>query len=130
MSEQKMDAENTQASEEIAKTAAAKQASAVDAARKPKKAKKFNKLFWITVIIPTACSLVYFSAWASDRYVSESSFVVRSSHNQGAVSGLGALLQNAGFSRAQDDTYTVREYMGSRSALVSFEKTIPVRSFY
>ena len=92
--------------------------------------KKFNGLFWMTVIVPTACSLAYFSLWAADRYVSESSFVVRSPGSQTPASGLGALLQNAGFSRAQDDTYTVREYMGSRSALNELEKKLPVRSFY
>ena len=132
MSEQKMDTENTQASAEAAKAEAAKKAYAVDAPNKPKKRRvgKFSKLFWATVIIPTACSLVYFSAWASDRYVSESSFVVRSAQNQASVSGLGALLHSAGLSRAQDDTYTVREYMGSRSALTALETAMPVRSFY
>lgn len=92
--------------------------------------KKISPLFWITVIIPTICSLVYFSVWASDRYVSESSFVVRSPGNQQSAGGLGVLLQNAGFSRAQDDTYTVQAYMGSRSALSELEKVMPVRSFY
>lgn len=105
------------------------------AVNKPKKKKrwfkrKFSKLFWATVIVPTVCSTVYFSVWASDKYVSESSFVVRTPHNQASVSGLGALLQGAGFSRSQDDTYTVREYMGSRSALDELGKIIPVRTYY
>lgn len=132
MNEQKMDTQNTQESEKEVKAQAAKQAYSVDSSKKSKKVKKntFSKLFWVTVIIPTACSMVYFSVWASDRYISESSFVVRSPHNQGTASGLGALLQNAGFSRAQDDTYTVREYMGSRSALIALEKMMPIRSFY
>lgn len=132
MSEQKVDTENAQVSEEMKKSAIAKAAYSADVPSKGKKfrRKKFSKLFWITVIIPTVCSLVYFSVWASDRYVSESSFVVRSPGSQASVSGLGALLQNAGFSRAQDDTYIVREYMGSRSALTALEKALPVRSFY
>lgn len=132
MSEQKVDAESTQASEEARKGRAAEAAYPADMSQKNKKFHmgRFSKLFWITVIIPTACSLVYFSAWASDRYVSESSFVVRSPSNQTSAGGLGALLQNAGFSRAQDDTYTVREYMGSRSALTALEEALPVRSFY
>lgn len=131
MTEQKIDTENIQESEKEAKAEAAKQAYSVDTPKKSKKNKKFkfSKLFWVTVIIPTACSLVYFSAWASDRYTSESSFVVRSPHNQSSISGLGALLQNVGFSRAQDDTYTVREYMSSRSALATLEKSMPIRFF-
>lgn len=91
---------------------------------------KPGPLAWATIIIPTVCSLIYFSAWAADRYTSESSFVVRSSHNQTSTGGLGALLQSAGFTRSQDDTYTVREYMGSRTALGELSKTIPVRAYY
>ncbi|MGR6981662.1 capsule biosynthesis protein [Testudinibacter sp. P27/CKL/0425] len=92
--------------------------------------KKFNPFFWITVIIPTFCSVVYFTFWASDVYISESSFVVRSSRNQSSLSGFGALLQGIGFSRSQDDTYTVQEFMRSRNAVEKLEKTLPMRSFY
>ncbi|QNT59788.2 polysaccharide export inner-membrane BexC/CtrB/KpsE family protein [Neisseria musculi] len=132
MSEQKVDTENTQVSAEVKQATAAKAVCAADMLQQGKRfrVKKISRLFWVTVILPTVCSLVYFSVWASDRYVSESSFVVRSPSHQASSGGLGALLQNAGFSRAQDDTYTVREYMSSRSALSALEKAIPVRSFY
>ena len=92
--------------------------------------RKFSPLLWITVIIPTFCSLIYFSVWASDQYTSESSFVVRSARSQSSLTGLGALLQSAGFARSQDDTYTVQEYMRSRSALDALQKQIPVRAYY
>ncbi|MCW9698302.1 MULTISPECIES: capsule biosynthesis protein [unclassified Avibacterium] len=92
--------------------------------------KKFNPLFWITVIFPTIFSTVYFGIIASDVYVSESSFVVRSPRNQASLSGVGALLQGIGFSRSQDDTYTVLEYIKSRNALEQLEKTLPVRQYY
>lgn len=100
---------------------------------KPKKKsllKRLKPLLWLTVIIPTTLSSVYFSSYASDVYISESSFVVRSPKNQNALSGVGALLQGAGFSRAQDDTYTVQEYMRSRTALGQLEQILPVRKFY
>ncbi|MFV2030298.1 capsule biosynthesis protein [Neisseria sp. S1] len=102
--------------------------------KKPKGLKKLKKhtspLFLITVLLPTLCSLIYFSFLASDQYTSESSFVVRSARNQSSLTGLGALLQSAGFARAQDDTYTVQAYMRSRSALNELQKQLPVRSFY
>lgn len=98
--------------------------------KKKRSGRRFPPLFYIIVIIPTLCSIAYFGFIAADRYVSESSFVVRSAKGQSATSGFGALLQTAGFARSQDDTYTVREYMQSRSALNSLSKTIPVRSFY
>lgn len=92
--------------------------------------KKFNPLFWITVLIPTFCSVVYFTFWASDVYISESSFVVRSSRSQASLSGFGALLQSVGFARSQDDTYTVQEFMRSRSVLEQLEQVLPMREFY
>ncbi|QLB12716.1 capsular polysaccharide transport system permease protein [Bisgaardia hudsonensis] len=92
--------------------------------------KKFNPLFWITVLIPTLFSIVYFGFLASDIYISEASFVVRSPSNQSSLSGVGALLQGSGFSRSQDDTYTVQEYMRSRNALEQLQQVLPVREFY
>ena len=75
-----------------------------------------NLLFLLTVAAPTALALVYFGLMASDVYLSESRFVVRSPERQVAT-GLGALLKGAGFSRAQDDSYTVHDYVLSRDAL-------------
>lgn len=68
--------------------------------------------------------------FASDIYVSESSFVVRSPRNQQSLSGVGALLQGSGFARSQDDTYSVQEYMRSRTALEQLQSEFPVRDFY
>lgn len=92
--------------------------------------KKFNPLFWITVLIPTLFSIIYFGLFASNIYISEASFVVRSPNNQSSLSGVGALLQGTGFSRAQDDTYTVQEYMLSRNALEQLQQVLPMRDFY
>ena len=77
---------------------------------------RINRLFLLTVAVPTALALVYFGLMASDIYISESRFVVRSPDRQVAT-GLGALLKGAGFSRAQDDSYTVHDYILSRDAL-------------
>ena len=73
-------------------------------------------MFLLTVVAPTALALIYFGLMASDVYLSESRFVVRSPERQVAT-GLGALLKGAGFSRAQDDSYTVHDYILSRDAL-------------
>jgi capsular polysaccharide transport system permease protein len=77
---------------------------------------RFNWLFLFAVVVPTALSIVYFGLMASDVYVSESRFVVRSPDRQ-AASPLGLLLRGAGFSRAQDESYTVQDYALSRDAL-------------
>lgn len=77
---------------------------------------RLNWLFVLTVVVPTTFSLIYFGLMASDVYLSESRFVVRSPERQ-ASSSLGLLLRGAGFARAQDDSFTVQDYILSRDAL-------------
>lgn len=76
-----------------------------------------NRLFLGTVVVPTVLATLYFGVIASDVYVSESRFVVRSPQRQSQGGTLSALLQGTGFSRAQDDTYPVIDYIESRDAL-------------
>ena len=104
--------------------------SAMPTKKKKSLWKKLNPLFWLTVLFPTAFAGVYFGMFASDIYVSESSFVVRSPRSQSSLTGVGALLQSTGFSRSQDDTYSVQEYMRSRTALAELEQNLPLRAFY
>lgn len=79
--------------------------------------KRVNRLFLGTVVVPTVLATLYFGVIASDVYVSESRFVVRSPQRQSQTGTLSALLQGTGFSRAQDDTYPVIDYIESRDAL-------------
>src|SRR5471030_1476009 len=84
--------------------------------------KKVNRLFVLTVLIPTALATAYYGLIASDIYVSESRFVVRSPQRSGQTSVVGALLQGTGFSRAQDDTYPVIDFIQSRDALRELDR--------
>src|SRR3954468_19935063 len=59
----------------------------------------------VAVAIPTVAVALYYAFWASDVYVSESRFVVRSPERPAAAS-LGSLLQGVGFSKAQDESDT------------------------
>jgi capsular polysaccharide transport system permease protein len=88
-----------------------------------------NFILWCTVIIPTALAVIYFGLIASDVYISESRFVVRSPQRQ-LQSGLGALLQGTGFSRSQDDTYSVHDFILSRDALKELDDQLAVRKAY
>lgn len=88
-----------------------------------------NRIFLITVIIPTIASCLYYGLIASDVYISESRFVVRSPQKQSAGS-LGSLLTGAGFSRSEDDTYTVRDYIESRDALAELEKRLGTKTIF
>jgi len=85
-------------------------------------------LFIAIVLIPTACASIYFGVIATDRYVSESRFLVRSASTQD-VSGLSSFLQTFGISRADDDSYAVQSYIQSRDALRDLMKTLPMETY-
>lgn len=87
--------------------------------------RKIDRLFLMAVVIPTLASFIYFGFIASDVYVSESRFVVRSPQRQANV-GLGALFQGAGFSRSQEDTYTVHDYILSRDSLKKLDEKLAI----
>lgn len=86
---------------------------------------RMNRLFLITVLLPTFLAIIYFGFIAADVYISESRFVVRSPDRQVAT-GLGALLKSTGFSRSQDDSYTVQDVMRSRDALKIINTELPL----
>lgn len=88
-----------------------------------------NKLLLITTIIPTTLAILYFGLIASDIYISESRFVVRSPERQ-STSPLGLMLKGAGFSKAQDDSYTVQDYVLSRDALKALDDELKIKDSY
>jgi len=91
--------------------------------------KRLSKLFIVTVIVPTLLAILYFGFIASDVYISESHFLVRSSEHQ-TSSPFGALLKSTGFTRSQDDTYTVQDYLLSRDALQQLNKKLGLKELY
>ena len=86
-----------------------------------KKLRSSGPLFWITVLLPTFLSVLYFGIFASDVYVSESQFVVRSP-DKPSTSGLGILLKSSGFANAGDEIYAAQSYVLSRDALQALNK--------
>lgn len=83
--------------------------------------KKIDPIFLIAVVIPTFLAIVYFGFVASNVYISESRFVVRSPDKQ-TSSALGALLKAPGVSIAGDEIYAVQEYVESRDALKALNR--------
>jgi capsular polysaccharide transport system permease protein len=88
---------------------------------------KFGLL--LTVGIPTLLVALYYAFWASDIYTSESRFVVRSPERP-ASTALGSLLQGAGFNKAPEDSYSVREYILSRDALKVLDDKLKIKAAY
>ena len=90
---------------------------------------KSQRLFWLTVVLPTLLAIGYYGFIAADVYISESRFVVRSPERQSA-SPLGVLLKGTGFTRSQDDSYTVQDYMLSRDAMRWLDEKQGLRAIF
>lgn len=87
---------------------------------------KVDRLFAVMVMAPIVLSGIYYGFFASDVFISESRYVVRSPERQSS-SALGLMLKGAGFSRAEDDSYVVQNYILSRDALQVLESDIAIR---
>jgi capsular polysaccharide transport system permease protein len=84
-------------------------------------------VFLTLFALPVAASLLYFGFIASDLYVSEAKFIVRSATRSDG-SGIAMLMQNQGMARAIDETYSVNEYMLSRDAAVALRDENDLRA--
>ena len=81
-----------------------------------RKVRSLPLLFWLMVVIPTLISTVYYGVFASDVYISESHFVVRSPEKP-SMAGVGLLLKSSAFSNAGEQIYATKDYLTSRDAL-------------
>jgi len=88
-----------------------------------------NIWFWAVVGLPTLAAGVYYFAIASDLYLSEARFIVRSP-KQVQTNPIGALLQSSGLSRASDDTAAVQDYMTTRDAVRKLEEHNDLRALF
>lgn len=86
-----------------------------------------SKLFHTCVSLPTLLAIAYFGFVATDVYISESRFIVRTTEKS-AVSGLGAILKSSGFVRSQDDAYTVQDYIQSRDVMVLLDEKLKIKN--
>jgi capsular polysaccharide transport system permease protein len=91
--------------------------------------KRLDWIFALTVLLPTLAAGLYYGLIASDVYISESRFLVKNPQ-RAQQSGLGALLQGTAFSRSQDDTYSVHDYVLSRDALHELDEKLAVRQSF
>jgi capsular polysaccharide transport system permease protein len=84
---------------------------------------------FLTVAIPTVLTSLYFAFGASDVYLSESQFIVRTPQHS-APSSLGSLLQTVGVAKPADEGSTVRDYILSRDALRVLVQQVRLDSAY
>jgi capsular polysaccharide transport system permease protein len=84
----------------------------------------------VACLSPTLVAIVYFGFFASDRYVSEARFVVKTAARPNIGGGLASLLQMTGITRAQDDTFAVQDFIMSRGAVAAMPDTVDLRKIY
>jgi len=89
--------------------------------------RSLNIWLWAIVGLPTLIAGVYYFAIASNLYLSEAKFIVRSP-KQVQTSTLGALLQTTGLGRAADDTSAVQDFIMSRDAVRKLEQQDDLRA--
>jgi capsular polysaccharide transport system permease protein len=91
--------------------------------------RSLNLWFWAIVGLPTLVAGVYYFAIASDLYLSEAKFIVRSP-KQVQTSSIGALIQSTGLARAVDDTAVVEDFIMSRDAVRRLERENDLRALF
>lgn len=91
--------------------------------------KRLGPLFLLTVALPSAVAALYFSLLASDVYLSEAQFVVRSPEKQ-APTGLGILLRSTGVGSAGDESTAAQQFLQSRDALRELNRDNAIAEAY
>lgn len=86
-------------------------------------------LFVLVFLLPTLVALIYYGLVASDRYVSETRFIVRSI-DKPASEGAAAYLQDFGITRANDDAFAIQDYIHSRDAMQAIMRRINLRKVW
>lgn len=88
-----------------------------------------SALFIITVVIPTVVAVAYFGFIASNIYVTESKFVIRSPQKLGSTSFLD-MFSKMGMSKSDEDSFAVREYILSRDAMKILNQDLKIKDAY
>ncbi|MES2452962.1 MAG: hypothetical protein V4610_20610 [Pseudomonadota bacterium] len=93
-------------------------------------ARRYGWLLFLGVfVLPTMAAAVYYGLIASDRYISESGFLVRSV-SKPASEGMSAYLRDFGIARTNDDAYAIQEYLYSRDAMKAVMRKVDLRAVY
>ncbi|MFK7993415.1 MAG: hypothetical protein AB8B87_04710 [Granulosicoccus sp.] len=85
----------------------------------------------LTVVgVPTVLAIVYFGFIASDVYVSEARFAIKSAKSGGVATGLEALVANPIVSTGGKDTMVVADYAKSQDMMLKIQDRVDIRSHF
>lgn len=86
-------------------------------------------LFAGLFVLPVLLAAIYFGLAASDRYVSETRFIVRSVERP-AAQGAAAYLQSVGITRANDEAFAMQDFVRSRDLMTMIGRKFDLRSIW
>ena len=82
----------------------------------------------VCVLLPTLITALFYLFIASDRFVSEARFAVRSNDSQ-AIDAVG-MITGLPSSQIVSDSYIVADYVNSRDMVSELLRRLPLRSIY
>ncbi len=85
--------------------------------------------FKLTVLLPTLLAAVWLFGFAAPQYDSEARFLIRG-RQAAPTSGLGDMMQAAGFRPAQEDAMGVRDYLQSHDAVAALRSSHDLVAIY
>lgn len=94
-----------------------------------RRVERLPPLFFITVLIPTFCAILYFGLIASDVYISESHFVVHTQSKQ-SVPNIASLIKGGDFNSTGIEGKAVEDYVKSRDALQALNAGRQIEKIY
>lgn len=90
-----------------------------------------RRWFLVLVVLPTILTALYYGLIASDIYISESRFVIKSpDEKRSQMSTLASLVQTTGLSGGQEQTNEVLTFVRSRDALKALERNPRVQEMF
>jgi len=84
----------------------------------------------LVVALPTLVAAIYFGAIASDIYISETRYAIRSSERAPAADFLTSVLNPSGVSASGEDALIVRDYILSRDMLDQLQARLDLKQHY
>jgi capsular polysaccharide transport system permease protein len=84
----------------------------------------------LLVFAPSVLTTIYYGLIATDRYVSQAVFVVRSGNQAISESGMSSLLTMLGLGQSQSDGHEVEAFLTSREAVQGLVQHLPLAAMF
>lgn len=88
------------------------------------------KTFLIIVVLPTIIAAIYYGLIASDIYISEARYAVRTNSETSSSGIIDSIFGSNSASPSAADSHIVRDYILSRDMMIALDKELDLKSHY